>query len=516
MSSKRVSPKVMAVITASLVVAATALPAFAEEAVNIYATDENKSVSVDSIYVEGEGGLGLAATAYAYNGNTAELEVAGDVEVQSSGGDEASPVYVNAVGFGEGSASSVDIGGSITVDAKTEPVMGLQVQGINGGEAYATVGGDVSISAKNGQALYIMPGAENSKSTVEIGGSVTIEAEGTATGLQVQPADSATADVVIGGDVTATADVFAIGINTDVQDATASVQVKGDVTGSTTGLGVYAFNPNGSSTVDVVIEGTLTGKEYPVYITGDQNTTDVKLTAWQIVPNADGKIVCCDPESDLADAAAELEAGILYIIKAEQPNAGGSFTLGGTSASHGFDTAKEGDTVTLKAAVQSGYTLKGAYNNGTALTLKDADGNYYIVVPKGGGVSLSVILEKIAQEAAAPAALTPVSVTTAADTTEVAEKQLIDELAVPVADSEAQIAFYDDSTFVITLVDGTELEGTFAFVDGKLTFNGVELDVTIDEEDGSYHCVYTTETGEEIQFVLDAEFVEKLKAAVAE
>ena len=50
----------------------------------------------------------------------------------------------------------------------------------------------------------------------------------------------------------------------------------------------------------------------------------------------------------------------------------------------------------LGIAVPDGYTLTGAYNGeGEKIALeKDADGNYYVVVPRGGGVYLSVELEK--------------------------------------------------------------------------------------------------------------------------
>ena len=68
------------------------------------------------------------------------------------------------------------------------------------------------------------------------------------------------------------------------------------------------------------------------------------------------------------------------------------------------------------------------------------------------------------------------------------------------------------SDHVLTLPDSTEIWGTFAFVDGKLTFNGIQLDVTVNE-DGSYHCVYTTAAGEEVAFDLSAEFVEQLRKA---
>ena len=50
----------------------------------------------------------------------------------------------------------------------------------------------------------------------------------------------------------------------------------------------------------------------------------------------------------------------------------------------------------MKINVYDGYTLTGVYNGKGERTAvgQDAAGNYYIMVPKGGGVYLSVTLEK--------------------------------------------------------------------------------------------------------------------------
>ena len=56
----------------------------------------------------------------------------------------------------------------------------------------------------------------------------------------------------------------------------------------------------------------------------------------------------------------------------------------------------EGQNVVLKIDLQDGYQVKGAYNGEARVELsKDKNGNYYIEVPRGGGILLQAILERI-------------------------------------------------------------------------------------------------------------------------
>ena len=102
-----------------------------------------------------------------------------------------------------------------------------------------------------------------------------------------------------------------------------------------------------------------------------------------------------EEQKKITEASSKVEESIHYIIRVE-PSQEDIIGLSGTEKVHGYDTATEGSTVTLKVKVPDGYTLTGAYNGeGEKIALeKDADGNYYVVVPRGGGVYLSVELEK--------------------------------------------------------------------------------------------------------------------------
>ena len=94
--------------------------------------------------------------------------------------------------------------------------------------------------------------------------------------------------------------------------------------------------------------------------------------------------------------AADFEESIRYIIKVAQPEEGDLLSAVGADGSEletsfGLPVAFEGDVVILKAA--EGYDIVAAYNGEEALQVNES-GDYYVVVPKGGGVMLSAELEK--------------------------------------------------------------------------------------------------------------------------
>ena len=155
---------------------------------------------------------------------------------------------------------------------------------------------------------------------------------------------------------------------------------------------------------DILITGTLETGGTPVLISDSVTPENVSITVWKIdgaVKDAEGEehvVAEGTPGTEsktITDDSREVERSIHYIIRVE-PSQQDMIGLSGTEEVHGYDTATENSTVTLKVKVPDGYTLTGAYNGeGEKIALeKDADGNYYVVVPRGGGVYLSVELEK--------------------------------------------------------------------------------------------------------------------------
>ncbi len=161
---------------------------------------------------------------------------------------------------------------------------------------------------------------------------------------------------------------------------------------------------DGEGSFDILITGTLETEGTPVLISEEVTPENVSITVWKIdgaVKDAEGEehvVAEGTPGTEsktITDDSREVEKAIHYIIRVE-PSQQDMIGLSGTEEVHGYDTATENSTVTLKVRVPDGYTLTGAYNGeGEKIALeKDADGNYYVVVPRGGGVYLSVELEK--------------------------------------------------------------------------------------------------------------------------
>ena len=160
----------------------------------------------------------------------------------------------------------------------------------------------------------------------------------------------------------------------------------------------------GKGEFDILITGTLRSDGTPILIDKEVNTEDVSITVWKIEKSV-------GPENDkeshivkegirgeepaVTDKSNKVEAAIKYIIRIE-PSQENIIHLAGAGESHDFPVAGEGESVTLKIAVPDGYKIIGAYNGigKKALLRKDEHGDYYVTVPRGGGVYLSAELEK--------------------------------------------------------------------------------------------------------------------------
>lgn len=225
-----------------------------------------------------------------------------------------------------------------------------------------------------------------------------------------------------------------IGYNSASDEQPSDILVHGNVISDGVGIEVTTFGSNAK--INTLVEGTVNAKDvgvllqgeadFPTYSTGyyennpvatTGSTPNLNLTVWKIVPNENGNVVerqfipwrqgygydhygATDSEQPVREAATDFEKKIMYIIKIEQPGEGGTLSVvdangKALSKSFDFDVAKEGDKILLKANLKEGYKLVAAYNGEGEKQplLKDNNGNYYIVVPKGGGVYLTVELE---------------------------------------------------------------------------------------------------------------------------
>ncbi|MBO4871886.1 MAG: hypothetical protein J5496_00525 [Lachnospiraceae bacterium] len=125
------------------------------------------------------------------------------------------------------------------------------------------------------------------------------------------------------------------------------------------------------------------------------------ITVWKIDLNARSNVaeIEDDDGAPSGTAAVNLEKAINYIVKTQQPSAGGTFTPTDEAGnplkeSHGYLVAHEGDKIYLTPTLSAGYKVSAAYNGETLLQVDENDpaGRYYLIVPKGGAVKLSMEL----------------------------------------------------------------------------------------------------------------------------
>lgn len=295
-------------------------------------------------------------------------------------------------------------------------------------------------------------------------------------------------------------------------EGSTKVTVVGDVKSENIGL---ELNVAKEQTAEVIVDGTVTAPE-PVILYGDDTQVgqNVTLTVWEIVPDeADDPLVMRETYDESGacvwEEDKEAEKQIQYIIRVEQDQED-MITTEGTTNYDGYSVAHEGDRVTLKLTVPEGCEITGAFGDQSKqlALLKDSNGNYYIEVPRGGGVLLSLTYRQLppaapaepeetetqAAPAAAAAAPAAVAWNYAAPKTEV-----ITEL-LQVKDKEkgeTVITFLSDGSYRVKYEDGTSELGTFSLVDGQIVLvneNDAEktgMPITWNEETKVYEMTFT-------------------------
>ena len=209
-----------------------------------------------------------------------------------------------------------------------------------------------------------------------------------------RPGTASTSSLTVNGNVSGAQEA---GLMVSATEGQANATVLGNVTAI--GVGVYAWARDDGK-ADVLVNGTIKGGTAGVMFAGA--TSNISVTTWKI--ESDGQIVASNGPYPSAESSknADSSKSVNYIVKLEQPKVGGRlFATDATGAalrtSHDYQVANAGDTVLAKVDLQPGYRIVAAYNGDgtkTKLTM-DSNGNYFVVVPEGGGVYLSVELALI-------------------------------------------------------------------------------------------------------------------------
>jgi hypothetical protein len=158
----------------------------------------------------------------------------------------------------------------------------------------------------------------------------------------------------------------------------------------------------GGGEFDVLVAGTLESDRTPILIDEAVTPENVSITVWKIEKSIDIEgeqhvVLEGEPgaEPTVTEDSRAVETAIQYIIRIE-PSQEDLIDLEGVAESHGYDVAKETEEVILKITVPDGYNLTGAFNgDGEKIPLnRNDDGDYFVIVPRGGGVYLSAAFEK--------------------------------------------------------------------------------------------------------------------------
>ena len=406
---------------------------------NITGGDESKGVDTSATHASSSAtttvngnvvtGDDAVETSAIFNGS-AVVTVNGDVLAYQTG----TGVVTSAEGCeGEGETTA-----NVTVNGNVSGVAsGIDAYAIEGGSATTTVNGDVSGASRGVNATAEDSGkvdvtVNGDVSSYEIGIRTESQDEGSSTDVTVIGNVTATYDygirektdrggssnVTVTGDVTGAVGALAATFGDteyffgDIDDAendyalsaidggTITLVIDGDLTG-TSGAGLEVGMSGKSGTVDALVTGTISGNASNGYAGVDIWDTDAanntSLTTWKITPNSEGTVASVEHGSDPSEL---FEAAINYIVKVLQPEVGASLSVTNAAGealgqSHGYDVAHEGETVLLKVDLEPGYVLVGAYGDaGKQIPLsQDADGNWYLQVPKGGGVMLNAVVK---------------------------------------------------------------------------------------------------------------------------
>ena len=334
----------------------------------------------------------MGVAAHAGVDGSAVINVDGSISVvQNDGtasgwGDNASGIDVGT----EGGLISVTVAGDVDVTSllagKRDNTVGVRATTTDAdAEVNVTVNGDITVSGENASGVTAYIG----------GGEITVDVNG---------------NIVSGGNgISASDGGYAAWGNTTPEvppESETRIAVFGDVTADD--YGAYIEVKNDKETLDLLVDGTLSGDKSSILLNEDTLPGNVTLTVWEVKKNENGSVADrqtyefdeeTNGQKQVLTEDKEFEKQIQYIIRVEQPEVG-SVATNGTTKYEGYDVAHEDDTVTLKVTVPDGYRLADAFNGTDTKVqlLKDADGNFYLVVPRGGAVTLSVKLEKVPEQ----------------------------------------------------------------------------------------------------------------------
>ncbi len=339
---------------------------------------------------------------YAY---LSEATVGGNLTVDGDG------IYANsskvtiggdltAVGEGvDAHFSEVTIGGDLTVNTAEDEEGYAEGHGIVAHLAKVTVDGDLIVSGDGYREGIVAAG-----STVEIHGDVSTkygDDYGTAIDLYAfYPAemsvmetvtDEYQASVTVKGNVSG--DVMTDNVSNMIiegnVDAENSITVYMDYdqnAGTLAILGTVGVEEGAAFEIDYVDgHGEVESAVLPTIIVGEITDKENLVSVLEDINGVPTE------NKELAEMVAEQ---ILYYIDVQESQ-NGDIAVSGTRTVEGYMVANENDTLTVTVSPDEGYEIESV-SGGKASAVRNGDGTWSISVPRGGGISISAVIQAIA------------------------------------------------------------------------------------------------------------------------
>ena len=286
-----------------------------------------------------------------------EVTVKGNVEVDGIG----------SIGI-KAAQGEVTVNGNVKASG-TKSNSGDETVGISASSSKVNVKGDVT---SDGKGIHIIKSGTGSSSIVEVNGSVT-----GSSGVVINNGS----DVTVGGDITATGGT---GLDITLEDATGRGKIN---------LGTLNVTKEGETGVLLdVRKRNIQDIDELIQAMPEVNLFEINVKQGDYFGINDGT----DRDTIKGTGISKKEAvdkilkqKVNYHLRTEN-------TSNGTiSLEH--EKATEGTTVKFYVKAVDGYQVKGV-SAGKATVIDNGDGSYSIIVPRGGGVNISAIIEAVMKE----------------------------------------------------------------------------------------------------------------------
>ena len=359
----------------------------------------NSSVSVDgNVSARGESVEGVAGCGNSSVKVNGDITAEGEKTIGASARDASSSVTVGGTVKADGlKAKGIYSEGEVTVKGNVE-VGGIGATGINSTQGVVNVNGNVKVSGTKSNSGDETVGISASSSEVNVKGDVTsdgkgihiikssswknskVTVDGSVTGSSGVVINNGS-DVTVGGAVTAT---DGTGLDITLNQLTEQGKIN---------LGTLNVKKEGETAILLdVSKVSIHDIDDFIQAIPEVNLFEINVKQGDYFGINDGT----DEDTIkgtgiLKNEAADkiLKQKVNYLLRAENTS--------NTTISLEHTKATEGTTVKFYVNAVDGYQVKGV-SAGKATVIDNGDGSYSIIVPRGGGVNISAIIEAVMKE----------------------------------------------------------------------------------------------------------------------